>query len=159
LAQRKANKPQILDANPELEEAIRYVSSDPEPSIEDEDQQRLWMETINRAHPGIFSTDIDPELEQAILKRRESGEADWSDPLVAIAEITAEKLAYTERQTAKKYEAQAAKNAQKSAMSVPGAGSSAVNVQPVDKQAEAVNRIRNMSEADFEKERRRVLGL
>lgn len=158
LAQREANKPQILEQNPELAEAIRYVASDPAPQIQAEQKQQEWLAIVDRAHPGIFSADIDPELENAILARREKGGADWSDPLVAIAEITAEKLAHAERQIGKRFAAEAAKLQQKSAMSVPGAGSSAVTAQPVDKALEEVNRIMNMSSAEFEKEVRRVKG-
>jgi hypothetical protein len=158
LAQREAAKPAILAQNPELAEAIRYVAGDPTPQIQAEQKQNEWMTIIDRAHPGIFSADIDPELETAILARRESGGADWSDPLVAIAEITAEKLAHAERQIGKRFAAEAAKLQQKSAMSVPGAGPSAVNTQPVDKALEEVKRIQNMSQAEFEKEVRRVKG-
>lgn len=156
--QREASKPAILDANPELAEAIRYVAGDPLPQQQEHDRHQQWMATVNDALPGIFDASIDPELEAAILKRRETVGADWSNPIVAIREITAEKLAFTERQIGKKFMAEAAKSAQKSAMSVPGAGASAVTVAPVDPQKEMANRYLNMSSAEFEKERRRVLG-
>lgn len=158
LQQREANKPQILEQNPELAEAINYVVSDPAPKIQAEQKQQEWLSIVDRAHPGIFSVDIDKDLEQAILTRRQSGNADWSDPLVAIAEITAEKLAHAERQITKRFAAEAAKLQQKSAMSVPGAGSSAVTAQPVDKQLEEANRIMKMSDAEFAAEVRRVKG-
>jgi hypothetical protein len=158
LAQREAKKPQILDQNPELAEAIQYVVSDPTPKIQAEDKQQEWLSIVDRAHPGIFAADIDPELEKAILARRETGGADWSDPIVAIAEITAEKLAHAERQIGKRFAAEAARLQQKSAMSVPGAGSSAVTAQPVDKALEEVKRIQSMSDAEFAAEVRRVKG-
>lgn len=156
--EREANKPAILDANPELADAIRYVATDPTPQIQAANKQQEWMAIIDRAHPGIFSADIDPDLEKAILARREAGGADWSDPLVAIAEITAEKLAHAERQISKRFAAEAAKLQQKSAMSVPVAGSSPVATQPVNKQLEEVNRIMKMSDAEFAAEVRRVKG-
>lgn len=156
--QREAMKPAILDANPELVDAIRYVASDPAPQRQIEDRQMQWQSMIEAAHPGIFDKSIDPELEQALLAKRDSLGESWYDPLVAIREITAEKLAHTERMIGKKYMAEAAKAAQKSAMSVPGAGASAAKAAPVDPQEEMAKRISSMSPADFEKERRRVLG-
>lgn len=155
--QREAHKPQILDANPELAEAIRYVANDPTPQRQAEQRHQEWVSIIDRAHPGIFSVDIDPELEAALIERRAS--SDWSDPLQAIADITAEKLAHTERKLEKRYKSDAAKSAQKSAMSVPSPGAGVAKAAPANPDKEAVNRFRNMSDAEFEKERRRVLGL
>lgn len=157
--QRDATKPAILDANPELAEAIRYVAGDPAPQQQAQDTQQKWLDVVNTAHPGIFDLSIDPELEKAILARREKVGADWSDPLVAIREITAEKLAFTEQQVGKRFAAAAATVAKKSAMSVPGAGAGgAGNRTAPDTDLEAVQRIQNMSDADFEKEVRRVKG-
>lgn len=157
--QRDATKPAILDANPELADAIRYVAGDPAPRQQVEDTQSKWLDTVNAAHPGIFDVSIDPELEKAILARREAIGDEWQNPLVAIREITAEKLAFTERMVGKRFAATAAKVAQKSAMSVPGAGASgAGNRTASDTDLEAVQRIQNMSDADFEKEVRRVKG-
>jgi hypothetical protein len=156
LAQREATKPEILAQQPELEAAIRHVVSDPTPMIQADEARESWMATIERAHPGIFNADADPELVNAILARK--GEADWSDPIVAIAEITAEKLAHAERQIGKRFAAEAAKLQQKSAMSVPSASAGPVVTQPADKQLEEVRRIQNMSDADFAAEVRRVKG-
>lgn len=155
--QRESTKPAILDANPELADAIRYVASDPAPQQQQADLHQQWMGIVDAAHPGIFGKEIDPELEKAVVARRDAlGEA-WSDPLVAIREITAEKLAHAERQVGKRFAAESAKMAQKSAMSVPGAGAGASHV-PVDSDLEAVQRIQKMSDAEFQKEVRRVKG-
>lgn len=155
--EREESRPGILDANPDLADAIRYVTTDPTPQHQAERQQQTWQEIVQSAHPGIFDLSIDPELEAAVVARREAvGEA-WNDPLVAIREITAEKLAFTERQIGKRFAIEAAKQAQKSAMSVPGTGSSASRAA-VDPEAEAVQRIRGMSDAAFAAEVRRVKG-
>ncbi len=156
--QRQANRPAILDANPELEQAIKYVV--PEPEKPAADPQKQWQAAIEVAHPGIFDKSIDPELEKALLARFAAvGEA-IQDPLIAIREISAEKLAHTERLIGQRFAAETAKGAQKSAMSVPGAGAGgAAKGAPLDSDLEAKNRILNMSPAEFEKERRRVLGL
>lgn len=153
---RQAKRPAILDANPELEQAIKYVVPQPETVA---DPQVKWREAIEVAHPGIFDTGIDPELEKALLGRFQTvGEA-IQDPLIAIREITAEKLAFAERQLGKRFAAENAKANQKSAMSVPGAGASGAVRAPVDADLEAVNRINNMTPAEFEKERMRALKL
>ena len=155
--QREASRPAILDANPELAEAIRYVASDPAPRQQVEDEQALWRETIDKAHPGIFSTDIDPELEKDLAQRLEQLGESAKNPLEAIRVITEGKLAHAERQVGKRFAAEAAKLAQKSAMSVPGAGRSGAPA-PVDAALAEVQRFQNMSDADFQKEVRRVKG-
>lgn len=158
LQQREASRPQILEANPDLEDAIRHVVSDPTQRIEQEDQQEQWRNVVNAAHPGIFQVPDGDELVESILVRAKELGGEWDNPLIAIREITAQKLAHTERQLAKKYEADAKKSAQKSAMSVPGAGGSATPVAPIDPDKAEVNRIQNMSDADFEKERKKARG-
>lgn len=155
--ERQAKRPQILDVNPELEDAIKYVVPTPEtPAV---DPQVKWREAIETAHPGIFDKDIDPELEKALLARFASVGERIQDPLIAIREITAEKLAHTERLIGKRFAAESAKSAQKSAMSVPGAGAGGAKTAPADPDLEEANRILNMTSAQFEKERRKVLGL
>jgi hypothetical protein len=155
--QREQAKPEILDANPDLADAIRYVTQDPAPQHRIDRQMQDWQATVQAAHPGIFDVSIDPELEAALVAKREAlGEA-WFDPLTAIREITAEKIAFTERQVGKRFAIEAAKQTQKSAMSVPGAGGSA-NRTPVDPDQEAAQRILKMSDAEFAKEVKRVKG-
>jgi hypothetical protein len=157
--EREAKKPAILDANPELADAIRFVAGDPAPKQQQEAQATAWQEAIERVHPGIFTLPNEDELVQAVLKRQESGE-NFGDPLVAIKVITEEKLAQAERQIGKRFAAEAAKLAQKSAMSVPGAGAgSVVDKTPIDAQLAEVQRIQKMSDAEFQREVRRVKGL
>mgnify|MGYP003499320476 FL=1 len=155
--QREASRPAILDANPELADAIRHVVSDPAPRQQEQEKQDLWAQTVDKAHPGIFSVDIDPELEKDLVQRLDQlGEAK-SNPLEAIRVITEGKLAHAERQIGKRFAAEAAKLAQKSAMSVPGAGRSSAPA-PVDAALAEVQRFQNMSDAEFQKEVRRVKG-
>ena len=156
-AQREAAKPAILDANPELAEAIRYVASDPAPQRQAQDQQQAWLNTIDTAHPGIFAADADPELVDALVAKRDASGDAWSDPLVAIRDITAEKIAFAERSVGKRFAIESQKQAQKTAMSVPGAGGGAARTAP-NPDLEAVQRIQKMSDADFAKEVRRVKG-
>lgn len=152
--EREAKKPAILDANPELADAIKYVASEPQ-----HDPNQMWREAVERVHPGVFTLPDDDELVTAVLARQNAGE-NFSDPLVAIRVITEEKLALAERQVGKRFAAEAAKLAQKSAMSVPGAGAGSTVVTPtIDAQLAEVQRIQKMSDADFQKEVRRVKGL
>lgn len=153
---RAETRPAILDANPELEAAIKYVR--PEVEQERPDPRTQWLQIVDKAHPGIFDKSIDPELEQALLKRLEGNQEAREDPLVAIREITAEKLAHAERIVGKRFAAESAKTREKSAMSVPGAGGGGSQKTSVDSDLEAVNRIANMSSTEFEKERRKVMG-
>jgi hypothetical protein len=157
--EREANKPAILDANPGLDEAIRYVAQAPAKEAE-ADPQAVWASAVEKAHPGIFTSQLDPELEQGIVARLSAlDEASKQDPLVAIREITAEKLAFGERQVGKRFAAESAKLKEKTAMSVPGAGAGSGAKAPVDAQLAEVQRIQGMSDADFQKEVRRVKGL
>jgi len=154
--QRAASRPQILDENPELEAAIKHVTATPVEAAPN--PQEEWMKIIDKAHPGIFDKSIEPELETALMARLQALGEQISDPLTVIREITEEKIAYKERQIGKRFAAEAAKSAQKNAMAVPSAGASGARTATPDAELEAKNRILNMSSAEFEKERRKVLG-
>lgn len=157
---REASKPKLLVEHPDLEQAIRYAANTSAPQ-QDQEAQRLqeWRGIVSSVHPGIFDDSVDPELMGALMERKAELGDEWFDPLVTIREITEQKVAHTERQLAKKYKADLAKNAQKSAMSVPGAGSGVVNTAPVDKQKLDAERYRTMPLAEFEREKRRLMGL
>jgi hypothetical protein len=155
--EREAKKPAILDANPELADAIRYVAADPVP--QQPDPRTAWSQAVDKAHPGIFQLPDDDELVKAVAARAQKEPEAWNDPFVAARMITEEKLAVAERQLGKRFAAEAARQAQKSAMSVPGAGAgSGVNVAPVDAQLAEVQRIKNLSDREFQAEVRRVKG-
>ncbi len=157
--EREAKRPAILDANPELADAIKFVANDPIERHAEQDGKQQWMAIIDKAHPGIFSTDLDPALEDAIAKRLTSmPDAERDDPLEAIRVITEEKLAFTSQQVGKRFAAEAAKLNQKSAMSVPGAGAGGGSRAAPDAALAEVQRINNMSDADFQKEVRKVKG-
>lgn len=159
LAAREREKPGILDANPELAEAIRYVQNDPIPKLQQQDSAQQWRDAISRAHPGIFDAGIDPELEADLMTRLTGlGDSIYTDPLIAIREITEGKLAFAERQISKRFAIEAEKQAKKSAMSVPNLGGGVVDRTSIDKDAAEVNRIKNMSDADFAKEVKKAKG-
>ncbi len=157
LQDRETNKPAILESNPDLADAIRYVANDPTPAIQAQDHHQTWLQIIETAHPGIFQVPDGDELVEAIGARAKELGADWNDPLVAIREISAQKLAHAERQITKKFETDAKTKPQKAAMSVPSPGGSTTRVA-TNQDADEVARIQKMSPEDFEKERRKVLG-
>lgn len=155
-AERAAARPKILDANPELEAAVRYVAGDPAPKQEADTRHQQWRQAVESVHPGIFAEPEDSELVRALAVRMQALGDQWGDPLTAIREITAEKLTHERRQFERRLAAETAKLTQKSAMSVPGSGGTSVSSGNAD--ADAVARIRNMSDREFEQERRRTLG-
>jgi hypothetical protein len=156
---REASKPTILDANPELADAIRYVTQDPAPAQQRDQQAQAWQSAIDKAHPGIFSPDLDPDLLKSLETRLSAlDDTARQDPLLVIREITEEKLAHAERNIGKRFAAESAKLAQKSAMSVPGAGTGGGIKTAPNAALDEVRRIQNMTDADFQKEVRRVKG-
>jgi hypothetical protein len=155
---REANKPAILDANPDLVDAIRYVANDPAPQQQAEAAKAAFQSTIEKAHPDAFSTEMDPELQQAIAQRWQGLGDDAQDPLNVVRVITEEKLAFHERQVGKRFAAEAARQQEKSAMSVPSPGASSVATAPVDTALAEVQRISKMTDREFEAEVRRVRG-
>jgi hypothetical protein len=153
--EREAAKPQVLEQNPGLEEAIRYVADAPKPQAPDPRQE--WIQIVDAAHPGIFSADADPELVDALVAKRDASNGAWqANPLLAIREITETKLAHAQQQAEKRFAAEQQKASAKSAMSVPGAGATVKTA--ADPAADEVKRIQSMTPAQFEQERRRVLG-
>lgn len=155
---REANKPAILEANPELADAIRFVASDPAPQHQAAERAAAFQSTIEKAHPDAFSTDMPKELQDAIASAWEGLGAAAQDPLEVVRVITQEKLAFTERQVGKRFAAEAARQQEKSAMSVPSPGASSVATTPVDPALAEVQRISKMTDREFEAEVRRVRG-
>lgn len=156
---RRANRPQVLDDNPGLEEAVRYVTGAPaagQPAKFDPDK---WAEAVGTALPNLDALLAQhPDLTaKATAKAQELGEA-WNDPLVAIRELGALQIEHERAQVAAAAQAAAARDfakrkQQQTAMTVPGGGASR-QAPPVDQ----AKRYETMSSADFAKERARVLG-
>lgn len=157
-AQREASKPTILDDNPELADAIRYVANDPAPKQQAEQAQQQFQSVIEKAHPDAFATDMPKELQDAIASAWQGLGDDAQDPLNVVRVITQEKLAFNERLIGQRFAAEAARQSQKDAMKVPLPGASSGARAPEDAAAAEVKRIAQMSDADFAKEVRRVKG-
>lgn len=156
--QREADRPTILDNNPDLADAIRFVANDPAPQHQQQQKDEEWRGIIERVHPGIFAVDADAELVEALVARRDALGDEWLDPLVAIREISEEKLKHSERQIGKRFLVESRKLADKTAMSVPRPGGGTPRGPSTPDQDE-VQRIKGLSDADFAREVRRVKGL
>jgi hypothetical protein len=157
--QRLASRPQILDQAPELEQAIRHVVGDTAPQNQANDQRAAWAAQVEKVHPGIFSLpDDDPLVTNLSKKMQEMGDA-CNDPLEVIRVVTEEKLALKERQVGQRFAQAAAQQAKKSAMAVPGASSSGTTQRaPEDDVKKEVDRMWNMSDAEFAKMAQKVKG-
>lgn len=158
--ERKARtKPEILNANPGLEEAIEHVAG---PGRKDA-QGDPWLNPVSRAIPDIEDLLADPAFHAAAeAKRRELGE-DWNDPINAIRELSELKgshlrekaTAAAVEQARKDFEVKAKK---RPAMDIPDGSGERVTQEQRDQQKEA-ERFRTMPKAEFEKERSKVLGM
>jgi hypothetical protein len=155
---RLANRPQVLDDNPGLEEAVRYVTGAPAAGKPTHDPD-AWADAVGTALPNLDALLAQhPDLTaKATAKAQELGEA-WNDPLVAIRELSALQIEHERAQMAAAAQAAAARDfanrkKQQTAMTVPGGGASR-QAPPVD----AAKRYETMSSEDFAKERARVLG-
>lgn len=155
---RLANRPQVLDDNPGLEEAVRYVTGVPAAGKQKLDPE-AWADAVGTALPSLDALLTQhPELrDKATAKARELGEA-WDDPLVAIRELSTLQIEHERAQVAAAARAAAVQDFQKrkqqqTAMTVPGGGAS--RQAPTVDQAK---RYETMSSEDFAKERARVLG-
>ncbi len=156
--ERAANRTQVLDDNPGLEEAIRHVSG-ARPAEAAEDATQTWADTVATALP-----DLDALLEQNPELRTKAGAlaqtlgADWSNPIIAIRELGRlqreheRAVTSTAAQDAARRDFQQ-KGQKKTAMQMP-TGSAA---RPAPK-PDAVKEMEDMSDADFKKMRAKVLG-
>jgi hypothetical protein len=146
---RRANRPQVLDDNPGLEEAIRYATGAPAGGKPAHDPD-AWADTVGTALPNLDALLTEsPELRaKAEAKARELGEA-WNDPIVAIRELSAMQIEHERARVASAAREAAARDfeqrkKQQTAMTVPGGGASR-QAPPVDQ----AQRYATMSSADF----------
>lgn len=155
---RQANRPTILDDNPGLEEAIRYAvpSAAPAPAPQANPVDD-WAATLARALPeldALLETNTEFKAKaEAVAKRLGS---EWSDPIIAIRELTKLQTAQVGEDARKA--AQVAfqlKSKKQAAMQMPGGGSGGHRTPaPVDE----AERIRTMSTADFEAMKAKAKG-
>lgn len=157
---REETRPVILDDNPGLEDAIRFVNAPAGSTAAATDPQEVWFNTVNGALPDLEkllgeSPDFRALAEQ---KRNEMG-AQWHDPIAATRELGALQARYQSQQAVssaveKARKDFAAQQKKSTAMQVPGGGAGTKAPAPADE----VTRIQTMSSADFDKMRNKALG-
>lgn len=158
-AAREAQRPAILDANPDLAEAIRFVREDDgaRQRTEQELAMQEWQDTVRAAVPDIDELLENNDFHAAMKVRAQHPE--WnSNPLIAIREINAEiraRAAFGAQQAAKEAEAEK----KRSATSLPSGGAKQV-LKPAPAEEEQLRKYQKMSSEDFAREVRKVsLGL
>lgn len=157
--QRAENRPQVLDDNPGLEDAIRHVTG--ERPAANSNPVEDWANAVAKALPEMDALLTEnPELQaKAAARARELGE-DWNDPFIAIRELGQLQREH-ERTTASATARAAAqkdfqqKSKKQTAMQMPG-GSPGAARPPA--RVDEVARIEGMSPDDFNKMRAKVLG-
>lgn len=153
---RTESRPAILDANPGLEDAIKHVVPTPEPKSKDE----IWVETVQRVIPDVESLLTDQSFHaKAKARQAELGEA-WMDPLIASRELSDLRAVHMRDQALQGAVEQARKDFEeksqkRSAMAVPGGSGAKPAPKVVD---DGVERYRTISDAEFRKERAKVMG-
>lgn len=156
---RAANKPPVLDANPGLEDAIRYVAqpAQAEPSPQNLDQ--LWFSAVSGAIPDIDTLLTDKDFEKAAYaKREELGADQWQNPVVAIRELSAIARRFAVEKATAAAKADYAKQ-QKELSTMRVSGGSGRDPATSDRvNGKSAEDYHTMSAKDFEAERRRVLG-
>lgn len=157
---RAANKPPVLDANPGLEDAIRYVAqpqTPAEPSPQELDQ--LWFSAVSGAIPDIDTLLTDKDFEKAAYaKREELGADQWQNPVVAIRELSAIARRFAVEKATAAAKADYAKQ-QKELSTMRVSGGSGRDPATSDRvNGKSAEDYHTMSAKDFEAERRRVLG-
>lgn len=153
--ERQRNRPAILDDVPGLEEAIKHTAA---PAAAQPQQQ--WGESVAKAIPDIDEHLADPGFFQKAQEIRSRLGEDWNDPLIAIRELSNARAEHLRESAVSKAVEQAkrdhaAKAKKLGAMGVPGGSGKPAAAKTEEDEAE---RIRNMSNDDFDKLRRKALG-
>lgn len=168
-------RPDILEREPELAEAIRYTlglqegeepGGAPEGSRAGETQPGMsrdeWAEAVEEVHPDADRLLSVPAIKDHMQKAASHyGEA-WSErPTLAIRELNYVKEQLALNRTRQATEAAVAAHKEKEkkrrAQTLPGGGQGPAPAASKT-EADEVRRIETMSSEDFEKERQKVLG-
>lgn len=151
---RTETRPAILDANPGLEDAIKHVAAPAQPS-----GQQEWLQTVAHAIPDVETLLAEPAFFAKAKERQATLGAEWDNPLTAIRELSDLKTEHlSNRNTTLALDAArkdfAEKAKKRSAMEMPGGSGGRDTQQKVDE----VQAVWAMSDADFAKQRNKVMG-
>ena len=148
--EREKLRPELLDAVPGLEEAIRYTTPQP--------KQEPWVDTVSRALPDIDSMLADQAFAAKASAIKESLGEDWQDPLVAIRELSNARTEYKLEQTMSAVREQARKDYQERSKKLGAMGVPSGSGKVTQKTEDDGSKFKTMSSADFAKEVARVKG-
>lgn len=153
-AQRAAARPQILDANPDLADAVRYVQADDYARQREtsEQSQALWQDTVRAAIPDIDDLLADNSFMESLTDRAQ--QVDWTNPIIAIREINTEirQRAMASAQTAQQ---NARAETKRSAASMP-TGGSRQSIKPTTSDDDMLRKFQNMSDDEIAREARKI---
>jgi hypothetical protein len=155
--ERAAARPAILDDNPGLEDAIKHVSG--AAPVAANSQENNWLETVNGVLPDLENLlETSPDFRALAQQKRTEMGASWNDPIAAARELGQLQAQYQSKQaTASAVEAArkdfALRQKKSTAMQVPGGGGSKTVTDTSE-----VDRINNMSDAEFAAMRNKTLG-
>ena len=148
---KNANRPEILTANPGLEEAILHVV----PQKSEKNEPDLSY-ILDNALPDLNKMLDDKDFQEKFLKARDDSNGSWLDPLVAIRDVTNLIVQNTRDQAiAKAQKDFTSKQKKLDAMFVPGGSGGS---EPVAKEVDAAKAVWDMSKADFDNMRRKAMG-
>lgn len=158
---KKESRPAILDNVDGLEEAIHHVAGKPETKQPVSKDQ--WASVVGAAIPDIEQFLTDPEFAQRALAIKQDvitrGE-NWDDPIVAIREFGALKTDFIRSRAATAATEKARKDFEDKqkklqGMQMPGGSGGKA---PAAKQVDEASRWMDMTPAEFQKQRAKVLG-
>jgi len=153
-AQRAAARPQILDANPDLADAVRYVQADDYArQRETADQSRdMWQNTVRAAIPDIDDLLNDDSFMQSLENRAQN--VDWANPIIAIREINTE-IRQRAMASAQSAQQNARAETKRSAASVP-TGGGRQSIKPSTADDDMLRKFQNMSDDEIAREARKI---
>jgi len=152
--QRASTRPSILDDNPGLEEAISYVAQPV--STQEPDRNAQLIGTLEKALPELDGLLDEEGFKTAFFELRKDSIDSWlDDPLSAIRDISTLQTKYqSDKAVSNAQKDFEAKKKKLGSMSVPG-GSGGKGLAP---EVDEAKDVWNMSKADFDKQRAKVMG-
>lgn len=147
----------FFDANPDLKQAIEVTAG-----VQRQTPEEILVENVSRAVPDIHVLLNDPEFAAKAAKRKdELGEA-WTDQFTVIRELNELRTEHKTLKMVEEIKSQVRKDFEErssklGAMEVPG-NTGRRNTVETKSQEDEVKRYQNMTRADLDKERKKVLG-
>jgi hypothetical protein len=145
---KQQSRPAILDDNPGLEEAIKHIAT---PT-----SNKGLVETLETALPQLDSLLDEEDFKKVFFAKRDESIDAWkADPLSAVRDISALQTQYLQDKAVANAQKDFTEKKKKlSSMSVPGGSGG----KGMSKEVDEVKQVWEMSKADFDKQRAKVMG-